>query len=80
MRWERPNPNPHKSHFHDEVREQLRANPGEWAYIFTGARSLVTRWRAKYEGFEFTSRPAEGEPSPNRGAIYARWIGNEREE
>ena len=76
MRWGRPDPNPRGAVFSEEVREQLKENPGEWAYVFTGARSLVTRWRIQHEGFEFTSRKAEGEPK-NRGEIYARWVGDD---
>lgn len=72
--WEEPEDSVNDSLFTKEVREQLKAKPGEWARIAVASRSLRTRWRKQYPGFEFTSRTVEGE-TRSRGALYARWVG-----
>lgn len=75
LTWEEPEENTQESLFTQAVQAQLKATPGEWARIAIASRSLRTKWRKNYPGFEFTTRKVEGEPE-GRAKIYARWVGD----
>lgn len=80
IEWETPPPVQrgavaNRGMFSSDVRDALRANPGAWAVVkrdvALGNGSHLHR-RYGSEGFEFTTR-RNGNPSPTRGDLYARW-------
>ena len=59
--------------FTDEVREDLRSNPGEWTKIHTAKSSAMgSIWKKRYgaEGYDFVTRKVEGETAYDIWATY----------
>lgn len=76
VRWEDPPPpamGPMRPGIYAEVVEELRANPGRWAVLWTDAKHASVADALRKRGCQVASRSNRTEPKTY--TIYARYVG-----
>lgn len=72
LKWEEPPsaPNSGPNRKWAPVVEQLRANPGRWAFVAEGGGMSIVQTLKRYDGVEVTTRGQKN----GKADIYARFV------